>query len=109
MRFRLGFVSGFAAGYYFGTKAGRERYHQLERLLSKARENEAVHTATERARAAAEQATERAKDLVGKVTHNDEPDPCQPAVDTGVISNGTKNPSPAPEDPGATSRNPSPA
>ncbi len=29
MRFRLGIVTGFAAGYVLGTKAGRERYEQI--------------------------------------------------------------------------------
>ena len=36
MRFRRGAIVGFAAGYYFGAKAGRERYVQLRRLLDRA-------------------------------------------------------------------------
>lgn len=29
MRFRLGLTAGFAIGYVMGSKAGRERYHQI--------------------------------------------------------------------------------
>jgi len=29
-------VVGFAVGYYFGAKAGRERYEQLRRLIDRA-------------------------------------------------------------------------
>jgi len=39
MRFRTGVVIGLAVGYYYGTKAGRERYHQLERALDRVRAN----------------------------------------------------------------------
>jgi len=39
MRFRLGLVAGFAAGYYFGAKAGRQRYEQINEAIAKAREN----------------------------------------------------------------------
>jgi hypothetical protein len=34
-RFRLGLVIGFGAGYYLGTKAGRERYEQLRSIVAK--------------------------------------------------------------------------
>jgi hypothetical protein len=37
MKFRTGLVIGFGLGYYFGAKAGRERYIQIERFLDKAR------------------------------------------------------------------------
>jgi hypothetical protein len=33
MRLRLGLVVGFAAGYYLGARAGRDRYEQLQRWL----------------------------------------------------------------------------
>lgn len=36
MKLRTGLVVGFAVGYYFGSKAGRERYEQLRRLLDRA-------------------------------------------------------------------------
>lgn len=31
MRFRMGVITGFAAGYVLGARAGRERYEQLAR------------------------------------------------------------------------------
>ncbi len=37
MRFRAGLLVGFAVGYYFGAKAGRERYEQIEEWLDKVR------------------------------------------------------------------------
>ena len=30
MRFRTGLIIGVGVGYYFGTKAGRERYDQIQ-------------------------------------------------------------------------------
>jgi len=34
-RFRLGVIIGFGAGYYLGTKAGRERYEQLRSVVAR--------------------------------------------------------------------------
>ena len=34
MRFRTGLLIGLAVGYYFGTKAGRERYEQIQEGLA---------------------------------------------------------------------------
>jgi hypothetical protein len=33
VRFRTGAAAGFAAGYYFGARAGRARYEQIRRVL----------------------------------------------------------------------------
>ena len=35
MKFRIGLLFGFGAGYYLGAKAGRERYEQLRRLVDR--------------------------------------------------------------------------
>jgi len=37
MRIRIGFFIGLAVGYYFGAKAGRERYEQMKQVLGHAR------------------------------------------------------------------------
>ena len=37
MKFRTGLLIGAAVGYYYGAKAGRERYAQIERILDKVR------------------------------------------------------------------------
>ena len=64
MRFRMGLVIGFGAGYYFGTKAGRERHEQIQRSLRKLRRSDAYETATEKAKAAVDLGVERAKEFV---------------------------------------------
>ena len=35
MRFRLGLLVGFAAGYYLGARAGHDRYEQLRGIVAK--------------------------------------------------------------------------
>ena len=64
MRFRLGLIVGFGAGYYLGAKAGRERYEQLNRWLRQAKESDAFETATDKAKAVVDLGVERARDLV---------------------------------------------
>jgi len=35
VKFRVGVILGFGAGYYLGAKAGRARYDQLRRLAAR--------------------------------------------------------------------------
>jgi hypothetical protein len=42
MRFQTGLIAGLALGYYFGAKAGRERYEQIERYLEQLRSSTTV-------------------------------------------------------------------
>jgi hypothetical protein len=35
VKFRLGVILGFGAGYYLGAKAGRARYEQMRRVAAK--------------------------------------------------------------------------
>jgi hypothetical protein len=51
MRFRAGVVTGFAVGFYLGALAGRERFHQINRMLRQARRSDALGAMTGRARA----------------------------------------------------------
>jgi len=37
MRARTGVIVGFGLGYYYGARAGRERYEQLDRVLAAVR------------------------------------------------------------------------
>src|SRR4051812_33189065 len=39
MKFRVGLVVGFAAGYYLGAKAGRARYEQIRLRLERLRDS----------------------------------------------------------------------
>ncbi len=58
-KFRAGVVFGFAAGYYLGTRAGRERYEQINRLLRRSRAIEEATTEAERAKAIVDLTRER--------------------------------------------------
>jgi hypothetical protein len=45
MRFRTGLIVGLAVGYYYGTRAGRERYEQIEQWLDRLRSTDAFQDA----------------------------------------------------------------
>ncbi|MGH9067431.1 MAG: YtxH domain-containing protein [Acidimicrobiales bacterium] len=63
MRMRVGLATGFAVGYYFGARAGRERYEQLRRLLQRARRSPALQPA-DKPRAVVNLGVERARTFV---------------------------------------------
>jgi hypothetical protein len=71
MRFRLGLIVGFGAGYYLGAMAGRERYEQLNRMVRKVKRSDAYDTATDKAKAVVDLGVERAKDLVDSTFNHD--------------------------------------
>ena len=71
MRFRLGVAVGFAAGYYFGAKAGRERYEDINRMVRKVKRSDAFDTATDKAKAVVDLGVERAKDAVESTFKSD--------------------------------------
>ena len=60
MRFRLGVIMGFGAGYVLGSRAGRERYEQIRRWWGQFTGSPTVHRATERARELAGEQSKRA-------------------------------------------------
>ena len=62
MRMKIAFAAGFGAGYYLGTRAGRERYEQIKKLARQTADNPAVQQA-----AAAVQA--KAAGLASNATH----------------------------------------
>jgi hypothetical protein len=70
MRFRAGLVVGFAAGYYLGTAAGRERHEQIKATIRKVKRSDAYDTVTDKAQAVVDLGVERAKDLVDAKTGN---------------------------------------
>lgn len=55
MGLKTGIVIGFAVGYYFGARAGRERYEQIRELLGEFGDSEPL----ERAQAALELCIDR--------------------------------------------------
>lgn len=91
MRFRLGLVTGLAAGYYLGARAGRQRYDQINRQLTKLKNSEAFDEAAERAKAVVTEGVGKARSIVDK------------GADTGTDagSNGASNGA-APATPTAT-------
>ena len=66
MRFRLGVVAGLAVGYYLGARAGRRRYDQINRSLTRLRETSAFEQAAERAKAAVGDGVEAARGLIDR-------------------------------------------
>jgi hypothetical protein len=42
-RFRIGLGLGLAVGFYFGARAGRERYEQINRTVSRVRKTKPLH------------------------------------------------------------------
>ena len=70
MRLRVGFIAGFALGYYLGAMAGRERYEQINRLLRQAQGSNAFEGAADKARAVVDLGRERARDVVGTKSTN---------------------------------------
>jgi hypothetical protein len=80
MRFRVGLIAGFGAGYYLGAMSGRERYEQINRVVRKVRRSDAYDMATDKAKAVVDLGVERARDMVeSKLGHNEG----ESAPDTG--------------------------
>ena len=77
MKFRLGVVVGFGAGYYLGSMAGRERYEQINQAIRKIKGSDAFDEATDKARAVVDLGVERARDVVESKLGNGDgsPDP----------------------------------
>ncbi len=65
MKMRTGLVAGAAIGYYFGSKAGRQRYDQLAKLTKQARKAGSITARVGKAKAIAELSVERARDVIG--------------------------------------------
>lgn len=62
IRFRLGLVVGFCAGYYLGARAGEERYKQIRHTIDRVRGSELV----DKARAAVDLGVERIRESRGE-------------------------------------------
>ena len=91
MRFRTGLVVGFAAGFYVGSWAGRERYQQINETLSRVRQSDTFDTATGKAKAVVDLGKERAKDIVDARRGRD-----AGSTDTGSTDTGSTDVDTAP-------------
>ncbi len=66
MRYKATFVTGFAAGYVLGAKAGTERYEQLQRLYENLINSPGFQQATGKAKEAVGTGLGQAKDLAAE-------------------------------------------
>jgi len=76
-------LTGFAGGYYLGTKAGRERHEQINRALRRARRSDAFEAAADKTKTAVADKVDVARDKA------------QELVDS-QLGNGQSNGSPLP-------------
>jgi len=73
MRYKATFAMGFVAGYVLGSKAGRQRYEQLKRIVKSISENPQVKHTTEAMQSQATQlrvqATRKVQERAGTMSH----------------------------------------
>ena len=67
VRFKTGLLVGLAVGYYYGAKAGRERFVQLDSYLAQIRSTDAYQELRDRLGDLAVESISRTRDLVDEV------------------------------------------
>ena len=87
MRFRLGLGVGFGLGYYLGSRAGRERYEQINDMIRRVKRSDTYETATDKAKDVVDLGVDKAKDVVDSKFGDSDGD------------NGATAPPPPPDDP----------
>jgi hypothetical protein len=70
MRYRISFLSGFAAGYILGARAGRERYEQIKRVGRRVADSPAAQQAAGAVQAQAAEFAKTAKRRVSDELHD---------------------------------------
>ena len=84
MKAKLALLTGAAAGYVFGTKAGRQRYEELKAMVKQAMDNPKVHNAASdvqhKAGEAATRVAQAATAKVGGGRHADRDEPHDPSM-----------------------------
>jgi hypothetical protein len=75
MKFRTGLLVGGALGYYYGSKAGRERFEQIDAVLARLRRLPAYQQARDQllgtVAVAGDAAKAKAGDMVARVLPNE--------------------------------------
>jgi len=66
MRYKLAYGAGFATGYYFGARAGRQRYDEINRQLRKLRRSPKVEAVADKAKSVLDEGVDKAKAVVGE-------------------------------------------
>lgn len=64
--FRFGLLLGFGVGYVLGTKAGRERYHELVRLYQRISGDQRFQDVMEKGKAVVDLSAERAREAMSE-------------------------------------------
>jgi hypothetical protein len=72
-RYRIAFISGLAAGFVLGTRAGRERYEQLKKLARRAADSPAVQQAAGALQAQGADLLKSARQKVTRKVHDSVP------------------------------------
>ena len=67
MRFKTGLIVGLAVGYYYGAKAGRERYQQMDHYLAQMRASDAYQDLRSRLDGVVDQSVGRARNALNDV------------------------------------------
>jgi len=62
---KLSFIAGFGAGYVLGTRAGRERYEQIRRAWSQAKDDPRLQSVAGMAQARADDVVSSVKSKMG--------------------------------------------
>jgi hypothetical protein len=75
MRFRTGLLVGLAVGYYYGTRAGRERYEQIEQWLDRVRSTTTFQEARTKLSDGVREGTTAARRLLEDATSGTKPPP----------------------------------
>jgi hypothetical protein len=65
MIYKLCFGAGFGAGYYFGAKAGRQRYDELNQALEKLRRSPQVEAVADKVQHVIDEGVDKATAAVG--------------------------------------------
>ncbi len=94
-KFRTGLIIGGALGYYYGAKAGRERFEQIDAVLARVRRRPAYQRARDQLLGAASTASEVAKAKAGQVVARVVPDEPEPTYEPGLEFNPDFSPTAA--------------
>lgn len=73
MRFRTGLIVGLGIGYYYGAKAGRARYEQIEELLDRVRATAAYRDLRTKVEDGIREGTSAVRNMVEETAFGDRP------------------------------------
>jgi hypothetical protein len=94
MKFKTGLLIGGALGYYYGSKAGRERFEQIDAVLERVRRQPTYQKARDQLVGVAAGAGEAAKAKASQVVARVVPDDPEPTYEPGLEFNPDFSPSP---------------